>query len=330
MNDKVIAVIDGDELAYRVAAACETRSITAVLKADVSVNHTCATRTMFKELLKDTERNPEGYSFEDFYISDQQKTEPLEFALNTIKQSIKSILNACGTSKYEIYLSGVNNFRDKLPLPVQYKSSRKANIRPLLLSDVRDYLVKHHRAVIVDNFEVDDKLIMRCNDKTCTHIAVTQDKDARGCEGITLYNPVKDKMEYIKGLGDLYLNDRGDVKGEGFKWLCFQWILGDATDTYKPCDLATADGKKVKFGEKSAYKLLVGCKTSKECVQAVHDQYKLWYPEPFQYIAWDGEEVVADYLSMMQLYLDCCRMLRFEGDIVNVKDVLTKLGVKYD
>lgn len=327
-----VVIIDGDELAFRVAAACETRSITAVLKEDVKVSYTYDHRTAFKEFLKDPEQNTNNYTFEDFYIADNQKTEPLEFSLNTIKNSIKNILEACNTDKYEIYLSGVNNFRDKLPLPTQYKSGRKANIRPLLLTEVRNYLEKHHNAQIVNNYEVDEKLIMRClegNKVGDINIAATQDKDARGCNDIHLYNPVKGTMEYIQGLGKLYLNDKGDVKGEGFKWLCFQWVFGDPTDTYKPCELAKIDGKKVKFGEKSAYKLLVDCKTSKDCVKAVHDQYKTWYPEPFKYNAYDGTEIEADYVFMMQLYLDCCRMLRWEGDYVNVKELLTKMEINY-
>jgi len=75
------------------------------------------------------------------------------------------------------------------------------------------------------------------------------------------------------------------VKGRGFIWFCFQWLNGDNSDDYKPCELAG-----VKFGEMAAYKILKDCTTEQEALQAVVDTYKSWYSKEFTYKDWQGKK----------------------------------------
>lgn len=321
MNKEIIAVLDGDEIAFQIASACETRSIKAtnvLNKESSSFKH----RTEMKKFLHGLDVPDNHYEIEDVQIADD-----IANANHSVKVVIDNIKAACKADKIEVYLSGKNNFRDSLPLPKQYKSNRKDTIKPVLLQEVRAYMVKKYSAMIVDNVEVDDVCCYRMWDGFKTGqkiVGVTTDKDACGSSG-WLYN--RDKMTeplYIEGLGEIYIDAKNKVRGTGRKWGYVQWLIGDSTDFYNPCDVCG-----VKYGEKSAHKLLEPLKTDKDCINAVYNQYKEWYPDVVSYTDWQGNEVVTDAVGMLQLYMDCYRMRRFENDVVSVKELLTKLGIEY-
>ena len=314
---KPIAVIDGDLLAFKASAANEVRSIKALHKPS-GRSKIFKHRTELKQLIGDK------FPIEDFEIQDVQECEDVSFALHTVKQMIKNICDACGTDKFEIYLSGKDNFRDELELPQKYKGNREGLMIPLQLKEVKRYLIDVQKAEVVTS-EADDKISMRqweglkAKQKV---IGCSTDKDSMGTDG-WVYN--WDKMSepmLVKGLGDLYLDDKGKVRGHGAKWKYLQWIVGDTIDGLNPCYLAG-----VKFGEKSGYKLLKDLQTDKECWQAVHDLYKSWYPQEINYVDQCGREVTKDYLGVAQVYWDGIHMLRFDGDFVNVREVMQKMGI---
>lgn len=317
---KTIAVIDGDEISYIIAAACEKRTINVTNKLSEQTS-VFKHRTGLKKFLQGLEI-PEDF----FTVEDVQTADELANALHSVKVTMDSIKSACKADELEVYISGKDNFRDSIPLPTQYKSNRKDLIKPILLQDIRAFLVKKYKAQVVDKVEVDDVCCYRMWDGYKSKqkiIACTQDKDALGNMG-WVYN--RDKMtepEFIDGLGEIYINAKSEVKGKGRKWGYTQWLMGDPTDCYKPTELC---GKR--YGEKSAYKLLSELQTDKDCIQAVYNQYKEWYPTPVTYIAWDGNEYTKDCIDIMQMYMDCYRMRRWEGDTVNVRDLLIKLGVE--
>lgn len=322
MSKPVIAVIDGDEIAFKIAAACETRTV-KVTNTSNSHSSSFKHKTELKNFLHGLEV-PEGH----YSLEDQQEAGDLSAALHSVKVVVENIKEACKADTIEMYISGKNNFRELIPLPTQYKSKRKDNIKPILLSEVRAYLVKKYSAKVVDNEEVDDVCCHRMWDGFKSKqkiIGVTTDKDACGNTG-WLYN--RDKMtepEFIDNtLGLLFLDSKGKVRGKGRKWGYLQWLVGDPTDDYNPCELA-----KVKYGEKSAYKLLQGLETDKECIQAIYDTYKKWYPEPVSYMDWACQPQTKNAVEIMQMYMDCYRMRRWPDDIVSVVDVLTKMGVDY-
>jgi hypothetical protein len=319
---EVIAAVDGDEIAFVIAAACEKRSIKVVNKinqAEASFKH----RTAFKDFMNGIEVPDEHFTVEDV-----QEADTLANALHSVKVTLDSIKKACGADKLEIYLSGKGNFRDELPLPSKYKSNRKDLIRPLLLEDIKLYLINNHKAKVVQGMEADDMIAMRMYDgfkRDQMIIGVTQDKDACGNQG-WLFNPEKMvRPDFISGLGELYIDESGSnakVRGTGRKWGYLQWLIGDPVDGYKPTEVCGA-----RYGEKSAYKLLDELTTDKDCIKAVYDQYLKWYPGEVKYTAWNGEEVVTDAVGMMQLYMECYRMRRFDNDIVDVKAILKSMGI---
>lgn len=321
-----ILVIDGDEVAYTVAAACEERGI-RVTNTISSGEATFKTRTKMKDFLKGVDMPDDLYSIEDTQIA-----EPLANALSTVKSKLVNLKEKFKTEQMELYISGDNNFRLSLPLPEQYKSGRKDTMRPLLLSEIKDYLIKYHKAVVVDGDEADAALTTRMWDGYKSKqkiIAVTVDKDARGSAG-WLYNPDKDELIYNDGYGDLYLNDKGDVKGNGRVWFYYQLLMGDwGTDTYCPRRIAKAiTGKLPKWGEKTCYDYLSQATYDGEALKLIHDKYLEWFGvDEFSYTAWDGSTFKGNYLEALQMIVDCAHMARWKDDRVNVKELLTKFGI---
>lgn len=313
---KPIAVLDGDLLAFKASAANETRSI-EVTHIPTNRSRIFKHRTEFKETV-DLDKFPS----ESFTITDKQEAAELSYALHTVKKMIEGICKVCKTDQYEIYLSGADNFRDKLPLPSKYKGNRDGLMRPLQLTEVKDYLINVHKAEVVIG-EADDKISIRQYDgvKSKTKIiGCSTDKDSLGTDG-WIYNwDTMEKPMLVKGLGELHIDDKGKVRGHGSKWKYLQWIVGDTIDGLNPCELA-----KVKFGEKSGYKALVDLQAEKECWRVVHDLYLKWYPESVEYIDQNGAKCCADYLDIAQVYWDGIHMLRWEGDKVNIRDVMQKM-----
>lgn len=330
MTKEIIAVIDCDEIAYKIAAACEKTSI-KVTNVKNSQQSSFKHRTELKKFLEGLEVP------EDFYVvEDVQEPEPIANAIHSVKSQLKRIKDQCKADKTELYLSGKNNFRDAILLPTKYKSSREDNLRPVLLTELRQYLVDKQGAVIINDEEVDDVCCHRMWDGYKSKqkiIGITTDKDACSNMG-WLYNP--DKMTeptFIDGLGKLWLetkvNSKGKeeskVRGIGRKFGYAQWCYGDPTDTYNPSEIA-----EVRYGEKSAYKLLEPLQTDKECIQAIYDLYKTWYPDKVTYKAWTGEEITTDAIGIMQMYFDCYKMRRWLGDEIKVTDILTKMEIDYE
>lgn len=321
---RAIAVVDGDIIAFRAAAANEVRSVKAVHKV-TKEEISCAHRTALKEQIKG------AFLLEEFDIVDVQTPECISHAIHSLKSTIERLKGSCGTGEIEIYLGGKNNFRDSLPLPTKYKFGREKDIRPVQLKGLREYLVEHQGAIIVDNYESDDKLAMRCYEglrQGIKTIACTLDGDQNGVEGY-MYNWNKHSEPFlVKGLGTIDLNDkRNDFDGYGRKFFYAQWVFGDwGTDKFKPCEIA-----KKKFGVVAMYNLLKDCKSDKECVEAVYKQYLSWYPdEHIEYVDWTGQQQKKTVIELMDMYAACAHMKRFEDDVFSTEKLFKNLGINYD
>jgi len=317
MTDKLI-VIDGDLLAFKCAAVTEKRSVIAKHKETLDELE-FDTATKFKEWA--------GNEQDLYELTPIRTPEPIAHTISAMKLMLNNLLEACGASKYHIVLSGEDNFRKDIPLPTRYKDSRSTSGKPVNLDEAKAYLVKHHNAEIAKG-EADEVLVGYAYQGYKNKEQVIQcsiDKDAYHGPG-WLYNwDNMDAPQLIEGFGKLYINDKDSVKGEGRIWLLFQMVFGDPVDCYKPCEIA-----KVKYGEKSAYKLLKDCTTDKEAIEAVVKQYKKWYPEPIWYEAWDGKKYQKDWKEIWQMYADCAFMPRWEGDRFDVIKVMDKLRVSYE
>jgi hypothetical protein len=321
---KRVVIFDCDVLSYRVAAASEERRI-EVTHIKSGRTKVFKNRTAFKDFLKESEFE---YIPDNYLIKDIQLPDDVSYALHTLKVQIKGIEDKLWVDDSYFFISGSDNFRESLPLPVKYKSHRADTLKPVNLKKCRQYLIDKYKAKVVNGCETDDALIYKgyeLLDKGYEVILVTNDKDANAYSGLSIYNYTSENPEIRKlpDLGYVRLDeDQKKIKGEGLLWYCAQLIIGDATDCFKPTQLS-----KVKFGDTSAYKALKDCKTEQEALTICANLFKSWYPEEFTYTAWNGKNIQSDWKHMLNLYHQCCRMRETENDALIAYDFFKRHGV---
>jgi hypothetical protein len=322
MNDTFL-LTDADVLAYRMSAAVEKRSVIVTHKASGRQKE-FDKLTDFKKFLKEQGRE---FVKDSYDIVNVQSPEDLANCLHIIRSVIKKLETFAFADKHEMYLSADLTFREKLDLPSKYKGNRVEMVRPIHLNDAKQYLIHKHKAVKAATMEADDVLSIRAYEeirKGNRSIIASNDKDTLQAEGVWFYNWTEKnpKLFEVPLIGSLE-KEGPTVKGFGLKFFAFQLLAGDTTDNYKPYELS---GKR--FGAGSAYSLIDPIWEQDEILQAVVDQYKLWYPEPFDYTTWEGKEIKsATWENMIDLYFKCAYMKRSRNDLSDWKLFFETRGV---
>lgn len=325
------AVIDMDFIKFEAACLAEERSIIVTHKATGNQKE-FGTRTEFYGewrkksggwLAEQNKSRLTPFLVEDFDIEDKQTSKGMVVARQVVKARLEAILGKLGTQDYYGFVTSGKSFREGISTVLKYKGNRDNLLRPLLLTEVSEYLVKHCNTEYQSHYEVDDRVIMEWNsDKEM--VVIGNEKDYLGCE-INFFNPdTMDEPQEIRGLGGLWIDGNKQVKGYGRKWLYQQVCSSDSADNY-----AANSACSTKWGEKSAYNLLSPCQTDAECFEAMKKCYQKLYPEPKTITGWRGDEFEIDWLYMLNENFQLARMRRWEGDEFHVKDVLTKLGISY-
>lgn len=326
-------VLDADFPAFNASAIAEDRSINVVHKATGKVR-SFPTRTDFyghwskknggwlAECNKDRKK---PFLVDDFEIIDvqEQKENPMGIVVNSINEQIKKITTMLDTNKYYGYVSKGDSFRVELSTIWKYKGNRDGMLRPLLLTEAKEYLIERHHCNWQEGLESDDRVVMDFFAKEADCV-VAVDKDIMGCE-VVVFNPdTMSKPEVIKGLGGLYINGKKEVKGKGRKWFYHQVMSGDASDNYKAnC------ASDMKWGEKASYQLLDPCKTDKECFLAMKEGFQTLYPESKVITGWRGNEIEINWLYVFNECFQMARMRRWRNDEFHVSTVLDMFGIDY-
>lgn len=323
------AVIDLDFIKYAAASAGEKRTIKAIHKTKGD-EIDCKTRTELygnwrkKDggILAELNKSGADYKPEDFEIVDIQTPEPLQNVLHTAKMMFQSALRFSHADSYSAYLGQGDSFRVEKSTILKYKGNRDTLLKPLLLDEVSDYLVKKFSPDIVTGIEADDAIVIDAyRDKEKVVIGV--DKDYRGCD-VLLLNPNKPDEGVLdcSGFGKLWINPKGDVTGVGRVFLYFQVLSKDVSDNY-----AANSASDIAWAEKSAYKVLHSCRSDTEALGALVEAYRYLYPEPKVITGWRGNQFEIDWLYVARENFDMARMLRWHGDSVDLKDVLLSMGL---
>lgn len=320
-KDDRVFLGDGDIIAYKTSAACEKRSIIVTNKLGKTKKF--KTRTEFKKWCGE-----KGKSYDDYTIEDVQDAESIEFCLGTLKRVIKNAMLKTNTNKMELYVEGTGNFRKDLPLIDKYKD-REGGVRPIHLKACKDYLVEHQGAIRIKGRETDDFFQQRLYELSkhgVYAIGYSNDKDSKQNYqfDINLYNPDNDEItSYKGGVGELWETSNG-IKGNGLKWLMFQNFLYDKIDNY-----CMNQFYKKQFGEKSFYKAVAPLTTEKEVLQWCVDKWKELLPESIEYVDHFGNPQKHDWLSLAELYFQCCYMKIYDNDETSVEGLLIEYGVDY-
>jgi 5'-3' exonuclease len=323
MSNRLL-IVDGDLVAYRHAAAAESRTIIAKhLKS--SREKEFKTRTEMKKFLSD--KNIE-FKPEDYEITDHQHPVDISFAISTVNASIEKLLENTWCDELEIYIGSGKTFRHSLPLPSPYKDNREDMLKPVHLTAVRNHLKRKYKAKVVENgLEVDDVVTIRsyeCLQNDQEAVLASVDKDSYQCQGISLYNWLAEepKIELIPDLGHLR-KVKSAVKGDGLMFLALQVLAGDSADTYKGYELS-----KVSYGPAKAMKALQDCTSEQQILRVLISEFKRLYPETFSYTDCHGvEHEEADWFDMLQLYWTCAYMKRSWDDVSSFMQFAMERGV---
>lgn len=271
------------------------------------------------------EKGKEPFLLEEFEIEDDREVEPVEHAYQICKSLIKGIMEACEAEEFVLIFDGEDNFRKTVATISEYKGNRKDQIRPLYLSEVKEYLYKYYPSESYHGVEGDDLLSILAS--SGEFIQATIDKDAWQTAG-GIYDMDKADAPYMvaEGLGKIWVDGEGKIRAMGFKSLCFQMLTGDKTDNILPRALC-----KARYGEKTAKKHLDPLSTEKECLEFVLEMYKKWYPEPVTYTHWNGEETLTkDYFGIASEMFLLLYMHRTYDDPTTLESLCKDLGVEYE
>lgn len=234
MSKKDLSIlVDGDIVVYRCAFAAEHTRYGLLHHsedgmADLGIFDNAAE---YKAFLKEN-----GLEKEDVDVVPMQEVEDVSHALANVK-SVMSRINEQG-GKVTTYLSQGRCFRNDIATLKEYKGNRKDARKPVYYDQVREYLIKYHDAIVLENVEADDMLAIEQSDNT---VIASIDKDLLQVPG-KHYNWVKEEKVLIE-------------PAIGLKKLYIQVLTGDSTD-----NIPGIPG----VGPVKARKILDGCTTEEE------------------------------------------------------------------
>lgn len=219
-------------------------------------------------------------------------------------------------------------------MPTEYKSER-SEIKPVQLSDTKNYLVEQHNGDVVMDIEADDRLEQlgftgyNAYEETgkFSHVVVSMDKDSLSTPSL-LFNLYRDngefKQPYIilidKSIGDLWVVEKSkkkEIKGWGSFWLAYQMLMGDKTDSIRPYqDFG------IKFGDMKCYDLIRGCTTQAELFLTVKKQFHTWFPEGVKFTSWTGAHIEKTTDEWIETIFQLVYMKRWENDNTTFESML--------
>ena len=203
-------LIDIDSAVFKAGCANEARGYNVVDIDDVTVVHSCQYKKDAVAFVEGLGGLQEGVRIEPYKAAKG----PESHSIQNVDTIVKGIIKQYPRVEYEMYISGKGNFRyDVHP---EYKANRDSFARPLHEQIIRERLISHWGAEVVDGEEVDDKVSYLGYDRPDDRIIVSIDKDLDNTPG-RHYNYDK-KEEY------LITHDEGNYN------FALQLLTGDSGD----------------------------------------------------------------------------------------------------
>jgi hypothetical protein len=149
---------------------------------------------------------------------DEVVPEPLENALHSVKLNLTTIMEGCNADASVGFLTGKGNYREEVATIQGYKANRKGVAKPHWYNEIREYMLEHQDAILVEGQEADDALgiFLSHPDEGEERICASIDKDLLMIPG-EHYNWVKDTISFT-------------AKDEGHRFFYNQLLTGDGTD----------------------------------------------------------------------------------------------------
>lgn len=282
----------------------------------------------------------------DFTYTDHQEPMSVELAKRSVDLRIQALLSITEADKYSGFVGRGQVFRVELSTLLRYKGTRVDKPRPIHLTALKQHLVDKHNCTWVEKIESDDAVSIaglaayqrwKDSGKDCDKgIMVFEDKDLTQVEGWQYHVGQTEAPELRVGLGKIWRDDKGKVKGWGRLHLYWQLMRTEKSDNFSASCFSD-----VKFGDVSAYNLLSECKSDKQALTALLAGFNLLYPEPKKVVGWRGRdaegnllgnskdhEIEIDAIYVMNECFNLAKMLRTYGESpTDVRQLLNKLGI---
>ncbi|AGH32263.1 hypothetical protein VPHG_00200 [Vibrio phage 11895-B1] len=371
ITEDCVGAWDFDGVVYRVCSNMEHRLIKVKHKTE-DIEEVLQNITTFKGRgkkisevswlgVQNIKREVEGkplFNVDDFEITPFQelkmeKDKALEQAKIQIFMKIKQVKQQYGIPKVKLLLGEGSSFRESLNQAKLYKGNRADTLRPLLLKEVRQWVLDELDSEFAA--PLDDGRVIECDDLSNFYgvlgyqnyvktgkfnfIELSPDKDSPAQSGKLMVNPdthtgennpLRGKFKFPqamlihttnKSIGDVELVVKGgekstskEVKGYGLKFLVYQAILGkDQADSYN-----CLGDIGISLGDVEAYKLLKPCKTAKEVLQVAIDTAYERTPYGVQYTSHKGEKLDVDTMTYLNEYFRTAYMLRNTKDCMDL------------
>ena len=292
-QDKVL-IVDGDIACYKIASVTEFKYLYTSSEGE---EYKVKSKKSFVAYCEENDLDVNSFS-----VVPTQIAEPVSYAIKSLNDSMVKVMEYCGCNRIEYYIGGSGNFRNEIPLPVQYKTNRTETVRPIHLTALKDYLIKYKGAKKVCGSESDDVVnhrIRTLNKQGVRCVLYSNDKDCMQNVDYALLNFNPDKADIIvskKGVGELI--DRGkDVKGSGLKWLILQVLLGDKIDGFTPKQFFNK-----KYADKAFLKDFDSCKTEVEVLDKFVEVAKRLVPYKVSYTSFTGQLMELNRKELFEMY----------------------------
>ena len=162
-----------------------------------------------------------------------------------VDSRIEQILEATEAESWQGFLTGRDNFRERVATIKPYKGERKRSERPFWYAGVFDYLRDVKRAAVIHGMEADDAIAIEHHNSSGTTVICSRDKDLRMVPGWHYVWPAwtqpEQKPFYVTELdglrafySQLLTGDRVDnilgLYGVGVKSACVQRLKEYGTE----------------------------------------------------------------------------------------------------
>lgn len=260
-------LIDADVVVYRAGFSserkrwrCKANGVVYEFPFKISRNKA------IKNLIED------GVDISDIRWREEIETDPLSFALQRAKMTIKKILLNTKANSYRGFLSTSGDttlFRLEIAKTKEYKGNRKDFKKPDHYDGIREYLLKHYNIELVKGIEADDALGIHQNENT---MIASIDKDLLQIPG-KHYNFVKEEFYDID---------------EFTGWHNFykQVLTGDKADNVPGL---------FKIGDKKAEYILRDCKNKEDMYKTCLRAYELYSEKE------DFEEYMQEMCNLLYI-----------------------------
>jgi len=299
MSSIKTALIDGDILVYSSAFSAEKfRYDLHLVEGEDALEfpaHSFLYRSDLTSYIQ--ENNVSSYEVRSTLL-----VEPIDHALHNLKTIISSIKDKTKASNIKIFLSGKENYRNSIATFKKYKGNRDGSRIPTHKEAITDYLLRIHKAIVVDKEEADDALgIEQCSSPFGSTIICSSDKDLLQIPGH--HFRLTDSSVVIQ-----------DSSGADKHFYC-QVMAGDSTDNIVGCPSVGPAGARKFYDPDNPWQSVLSCYrtvlSKKYLDDLVYDESR----DTVTYTVWhSGEKVTKPLVEFVIEQARLVRIRRKQGE----------------